>query len=100
MTETCKHTMREGEVWIGVTKPPPYQCSFCEMERLQAENAELRELVIEIAMHFDPMFGTIDLHPDEQHRLNDSDWMNKAAKVVGEDEIFPWMKVDKERGTK
>ena len=87
---TCKHTMREGETRISVTQPLPYLCSFCQMEQLQEENARLRELVVEIAMHFDPMFGCIDLH-----RLDDREWMSKAAKAVGEDAIYPWKKADK-----
>lgn len=64
---------------------------FEPSETENAELAALRALVIEIAQHFDPMFGYINLY-----RLDDREWMNKAAKVVGEDAIYPWKKKDSE----
>lgn len=41
---SCKHEIKPGEtvVWIGTVTPPPYRCSFCEMERLQTEVIELK----------------------------------------------------------
>jgi hypothetical protein len=56
------------------------------------ERDALRELVVEIAMHFDPMFGVINTH-----RLDDREWMDKAAKIVGQDVIYPWKKRDRTR---
>jgi hypothetical protein len=55
----------------------------------------LEKLVVEIAHHFDPMFGHIDLG-----RLDDREWMAKAAKAVGEDAIYPWKKADAEAAEK
>lgn len=59
---------------------------------IDEERKALRKLVVEIAEHFDPMFGYINLH-----RLDDREWMDKAAKVLGEDEIYPWKKKDREK---
>lgn len=63
--------------------PPPM--------RLSEEVEALRKLVLEITEHYDPMFGMINTH-----RLDDREWMAKAAKILGEDLVFPWMKTDRE----
>jgi len=53
---------------------------------------DLRALVLEITEHYDPMFGILNLH-----RLDDRAWMNKAAKVLGEDLVFPWKKNERKK---
>jgi len=63
----------------------------CRWQQALNKVHALEKLVIEIAHHFDPMFGCIDLH-----RLDDHEWMIRAGKVIGEDAIFPWRKADKE----
>lgn len=53
-----------------------------------SKEALLRQLVVEICQHYDPMFGHINLH-----RLDDQAWMKKAREALGEErwlEIFPW----------
>lgn len=61
----------------------------CRWQQALNKVHALEKLVIEIAHHFDPMFGYINLH-----RLDDREWMKSAAKVVGEDAIYPWKKAD------
>ncbi len=67
----------------------------CRWQQALNEAHALRKLVIEIAHHFDPMFGYINLH-----RLDDREWMAMAAQIVGEDAIYPWKKADLEAAEK
>jgi hypothetical protein len=53
-----------------------------------SKEALLRQLVVEICGHYDPMFGHINLH-----RLDDQLWMSRAREALGEEtwlEMFPW----------
>jgi hypothetical protein len=53
-----------------------------------SSEALLRQLVVEICQHYDPMFGHINLH-----RLDDQAWMKKAREALGEErwiDMFPW----------
>jgi hypothetical protein len=53
-----------------------------------SKEALLRQLVIEICEHYDPMFGHINLH-----RLDDQLWMSRAREALGQEawlEMFPW----------
>lgn len=86
--EQAKERLRTHEGWCDAIGEKPYL-----VEGLRSSNKErdaLRKLVIEIAHHFDPMFGYINLH-----RLDDREWMALAAKAVGRDVIYPWEKADK-----
>ena len=37
----CTHKLQDGTTWIGQSKPPPYECVFCEMDRLRAQLTEV-----------------------------------------------------------
>jgi hypothetical protein len=54
----CQHEVKdEGFVWRGMSSPPGFACSFCEMDRLRAENKRLRDgltgLISNIKTHHD-----------------------------------------------
>lgn len=51
----CKHSHPEGYVWVGETKPPSYECSFCEMERLSAEVNRLESVLKRIDEEITPV---------------------------------------------
>jgi hypothetical protein len=88
--EAALERLRTHDGWCDAIGAQPYLVNA--LREAKKDHDALRKLVIEIAQHFDPMFGVINLH-----RLDDREWMNKAAKVVGEDDIYPWKKIDRSK---
>src|SRR5271170_2010311 len=75
--QAMRERLRSHETWCEAVGAQKYLVDA--LRDMETDRDALRKLVIEIAQHFDPMFGNINLH-----RLDDRTWMNKAAKAVGE----------------